>query len=382
MAAAVHCSRWGTRLGSRAYVPMSFLYGSGTSSTKKPSCHKCCALVELTLPHKELRKLSQLIRYREFVLPQSSLKELACQQLAHGMDEQWSYHSSHSASVSSGQYSVKKSTVKEVQDRQHCQPQGVAYFTDLSEKEIERRRKIGAANKGKVPWTKGRKWSEEHKKLIKQRTAEALRDPKVRKKMLGHRQLHRQTSKDKISAALRTIWERRIVSVQSRQKVLQIWSNSIAEAAKNGDHSQNMLHWDSYETIKSEMISMFLWNKERGQIIKKLKKAVAKITAKRLQAARRIKEQATGTKTLKPEKKLKPEKMLLQNSDRQPTRVVVSAKPKLKERLAKWHGRKKELETVISLRARKRGLRKAPRRQMAAESLEAPSTPAAGTSVI
>jgi hypothetical protein len=76
------------------------------------------------------------------------------------MDEQWSYHSSHSASVSSGQYSVKKSTVKEVQDRQHCQPQGVAYFTDLSEKEIERRRKIGAANKGKVPWTKGRKWSE------------------------------------------------------------------------------------------------------------------------------------------------------------------------------------------------------------------------------
>ena len=80
------------------------------------------------------------------------------------------------------------------------------------------------------------------------------------------------------------------------------------------------------------MISMFLWNEERGRIIKKLKKAVAKIAAKRLQAARRRKEQATGTK------KLKPEKMLLQNSDRQPTRVVVSAKPKLKERLAKVNG--------------------------------------------
>lgn len=194
--------------------------------------------------------------------------------------------------------------------------------------------------------------------------------------MLGHRQLHRQTSKDKISAALRTIWERRIVSVQSRQNVLQIWSNSIAEAAKNGDHSQNKLDWDSYERIKSEMTSMFLWNKERGRIIKKLKKVVAKIAAKRLQAARRRKEQATGTK------KLKPQKMLLQNSDCQPKRVVVSAKPKLKERLAKWHGRKKELETVISSRARKRGLRKPPRRQMAAESLEAPSTSAAGTSVI
>ncbi|XP_066362227.1 uncharacterized protein [Miscanthus floridulus] len=369
MAAAVHCSR--------AYVPVIFVYGSGTSSRKKPSCHKCCALVELTMPHKELRKSSQLIRHREFVLPQSSLKELACEQLAHGMDEQWSYHSSYSASVSSGQYSVEKSTVKQVQDLQSCQPQGVAYFTDLSEKEIERRRKIGAANKGKVPWTKGRKWSEEHKKLIKQRTAEALRDPKVRKKMLGHRQLHRETSKDKISAALRMIWERRIVSVQSRQRVLQIWSNSIAQAAKNGDHSQNMLDWDSYERIKSEMISMFLWNKERGRIIKKLKKLAAKIAAKRLQAARRRKErEATGTK------KLKPQKMLLQNSDCQPKRLVVSAKPKLKERLAKWHGRKKELETVISSRARKRGLRKPPQRQMAAESLEAPSTSPAGTSVI
>jgi hypothetical protein len=139
----------------------------------------------------------------------------------------------------------------------------------------------------------------------------------------------RQTSKDKISAALRTIWERRIVSVQSRQNVLQIWSNSIAEAAKNGDHSQNKFDWDSYERIKSEMMSMFLWNKERGRIIKKLKKVVAKIAAKRLQAARRRKEQATGTK------KLKPQKMLLQNSDCQPKRVVVSAKPKLKERLAK-----------------------------------------------
>jgi len=139
---------------------VSFVYGSGTSSRRKSSCNKCCALVDLTLPHKELQKSSQLIQYREFLLPQSSLKELACQQLAHGMDEQWSYHSSYSASVSSGQYSVKKSSVKQVQDLQSCQLQGVAYFTDLSEKEIERRRKIGAANKGKVPWIKGRKWSE------------------------------------------------------------------------------------------------------------------------------------------------------------------------------------------------------------------------------
>lgn len=191
--------------------------------------------------------------------------------------------------------------------------------------------------------------------------------------MLGHRQLHRQTSKDKISAALRTVWERRIVSVRSRQKVLQIWSNSIAEAAKNGGHGQDMLGWDSYERIKSEMVSTFLWIKERGRMVKKLERAVAKIAAKRLQVVRRREEQATRMKKLKPDCQT-----LLQNADRQPARVVVSARPKLKERLAKWHGRKKELETVISSRARKRGLRNPPRRQMTAESLEALSTSAAG----
>lgn len=181
--------------------------------------------------------------------------------------------------------------------------------------------------------------------------------------MLGHRQLHRQVSKDKISAALRKIWERRIVSVNSRQKVLRIWSNNIAEAAKEGDHNQDKLDWDSYDKIKSEMICMFLWNKERERIIKKLKKAVAKMVAKKLQAAERRKLQSRGTKILargtkiqaRGTKKSKPEKLVLQKSDAQPTQVVVSTRPKLKERLTKWHERKKELETVISLRSRQGG---------------------------
>ncbi|CAL4901549.1 unnamed protein product [Urochloa decumbens] len=373
MAATVHCAR--------AYVLMSYECGASSSTRKTLSCHKCCALVEPILSQKGIWKSSQLIQYREFVLPKSSLKGLACEQLTNGMDDQRSHHSSYSASVSSAQYSMKKSNVKqEVQDHQPNQTQGVTYFTGMSKKEIERRRKIGAANKGQVPWTKGRKWSEEHKKLISQRTTEALRDPKVRKKMLGHRQLHRQASKDKISAALRKIWERRIVAVRSRQKVMQIWSNSIAEAAMRGDRSQDKLDWDSYEKIKSEMISMFLWNKEREQTIKRLKKAVVKIAAKKLEEAGRRKVQAAGTKMLKPEKMLlKPEKMLLQKPDAQPTRVVVPARPKLKERLTKWHGRKKELETVISLRARKRGLQKPPRSpEVDLVGLVAPSGPAAG----
>lgn len=162
-------------------------------------------------------------------------------------------------------------------------------------------------------------------------------------------------SKEKISAALRKIWERRIVSVKSRQTVLQIWSNSIARAAKEGGHCQGKLDWDSYGKIKSQMISMFLWNKEKERIIKKLKRTVTKIVAKKLQAAERMELQTRRAR------KLKPEKLVLQKSDAQPRRVVASTRPKLKERLTKWHGRKKELEIVISLRTRKGGaVRKPP----------------------
>uniref|UniRef100_J3MA83 Nuclease associated modular domain-containing protein n=1 Tax=Oryza brachyantha TaxID=4533 RepID=J3MA83_ORYBR len=84
---------------------------------------------------------------------------------------------------SNAQSSTRKRDMKKlVQDHSPCQPlalQSDPDITILPIKEIERRRKIGAANKGKVPWTNGRKLSKEHKALIKQRTTEALRDPKV-----------------------------------------------------------------------------------------------------------------------------------------------------------------------------------------------------------
>ncbi|KAL6618686.1 hypothetical protein ACP70R_033825 [Stipagrostis hirtigluma subsp. patula] len=360
MAVALHCAR--------TYVSLRFECGTSCSSRITMSRFKYCAL----LLQKSIQKRSQSLQHRHFILPHSSLKGLACEQLANEMDEQWRHRSSYSLSVSSEQPSMRKSDVKEhLQDHQPQRPQNLecdAYLPGLSEKEIERRRKIGAANKGKVPWTKGRKWSEEHKKLIKQRTTEALRDPKVRKKMLGHRQLHRQVSKEKISAALRKVWKRRIVSVKSRQKVLQIWSNSVAEAAKMGDHSQDTLDWDSYDRIKAEMLCMFLWNKEREKKIKRLKKAVVRIAAKKLQALKRRKIHTRGTK------KPKPEKMLLQKSDAQPTQVLVSTRQKVKERLTKWHGRKKELETVISSRARKRRQRTVERQaEMNLVQLEVPS---------
>ncbi|CAN6341938.1 unnamed protein product [Urochloa humidicola] len=82
---------------------------------------------------------------------------------------------------------------------------------------------------------------------------------------------------------------------------------------------------------------------------------------------------------------LKPKKMLLQKPNAQPTKVVVSARPKLKERVTVAR-LEKELEALINLQTRKRGLRKPPLIQMMAErhaevdlvGLEAPSDLAAG----
>lgn len=113
---------------------------------------------------------------------------------------------------------------------------------------------------------------------------------------------------------------------------------------------QDKLDWDSYDKIKSEMISAFLWNKEKERIIKKLKRAATKIVAKKLQAAEKMEMQTRRAKKVKP-----PEKLLLQKPDAQPRRVLASTRSKLKERLTKWHGRKKELEIAISSRVRKGG---------------------------
>lgn len=51
--------------------------------------------------------------------------------------------------------------------------------SDKDKNEMERRQKIGLANKGRVPWNKGKKHTAGTRELISQRTKEALKDPKV-----------------------------------------------------------------------------------------------------------------------------------------------------------------------------------------------------------
>lgn len=172
-AAAGHCAR--------VTVPsVAFECGAVTSSRVKPACYRCrLSLMEPTAPQKKTREFSRSIQCREFALPRSSFSEQVCQQLYdNGMDER--HCSSDRLPFSGAQPLTEKSDLMEqVRDHQSSSREGDAYLTGLPQKEIERRRKIGAANKGKAPWTKGRKLSEEHKQLIKQRTTEALSDPKV-----------------------------------------------------------------------------------------------------------------------------------------------------------------------------------------------------------
>ncbi|KAI5333082.1 PREDICTED: stress response [Prunus dulcis] len=144
----------------------------------------------------------------------------------------------------------KQSSMWEVQSMHHTDsPDSIS----KEEKERQRRKKIGLANKGRVPWNKGRKHSSETCKRIKQRTIEALKDPKVRKKMSEHPRPHSAESKAKMRSSLRRVWGQRLKWKRLREKYFLSWVESIAEAAKKGGSGQQDLCWDSYEKIHQEL---------------------------------------------------------------------------------------------------------------------------------
>ncbi|KAE9592877.1 putative nuclease associated modular domain 3 [Lupinus albus] len=133
-------------------------------------------------------------------------------------------------------------------------------------KERTRRMRIGLANKGKVPWNKGRKHTAETRERIRLRTLEALRNPKVRKKMAEHPLPHSDQIKAKISSSLRRVWQERLKSKRSREKLLISWEQSIANAARKGESGQEELDWDSYDNIKQQLeLQRLLWAGAKGK---------------------------------------------------------------------------------------------------------------------
>ncbi|KAK6154290.1 hypothetical protein DH2020_008538 [Rehmannia glutinosa] len=213
------------------------------------------------------------------------------------------------------------------------------------DKEIQRRIKIGHRNKGKVPWNKGRKHSEETRERIRRRTKEALKDPKVRKKMSEAPRVLSDQTKVKIRASLTSLWEKRLKWKRSREKFLQSWAESIAKAAKLGGSDQQELDWDSYDKLKREIALQQI-----HQTAEKRAKEMARIRAQRAAEAkaekmarlaekRREREEnakARGASIRKRNKKSKEEK----------ERLAEFQEEKLKERLMKIHKKKSAINQV------------------------------------
>ncbi|XP_006842720.2 uncharacterized protein LOC18432555 isoform X2 [Amborella trichopoda] len=137
----------------------------------------------------------------------------------------------------------------------NCEPNQLSTddSAELDENERLRRMKISKANKGNVPWNKGRKHSPETLRKIRERTKLAMQDPKVKMKLvnLGHAQS--KETRVKIGQGVRIGWERRRERLALQETCCLQWQNLITEASRKGIHGEDELQWDSYETLDREL---------------------------------------------------------------------------------------------------------------------------------
>ncbi|KAF8379351.1 hypothetical protein HHK36_028785 [Tetracentron sinense] len=124
---------------------------------------------------------------------------------------------------------------------------------ETDERERLRRMRISKANKGNVPWNKGRKHSAETRKRIKERTKLAMQDPKVKMKLinLGHAQS--EETRIKIGVGVRIGWQRRREKLMVQETCYFEWQNLIAEASRRGYAGEEQLHWDSYKILDEQL---------------------------------------------------------------------------------------------------------------------------------
>ncbi|KAI4374674.1 hypothetical protein MLD38_012641 [Melastoma candidum] len=212
----------------------------------------------------------------------------------------------------------------------------------LASKEMERRRKIGLANKGKVPWNVGIKHSEATRERIRQRTIQALRNPKVKKKIAEHPRTLSVDTKAKISSSQRRRWRERWKQKQLAEKFFASWTEKIARMAKIGWKDEGNLEWDSYEKIKEDIsLQRLHCRAEEGRAKNK-----ARMRAQRAAEARVQKMTLLAQKRKDRQEKRKQRQEHRKPSSTQVTRHwdAVAGGINLKKRLMKIH--KKRTATI------------------------------------
>ncbi|KAG9443898.1 hypothetical protein H6P81_015238 [Aristolochia fimbriata] len=124
---------------------------------------------------------------------------------------------------------------------------------ELDEREKLRRQRISKANKGNVPWNKGRKHSAETLQRIREKTRLAMQHPKVKMKLvnLGHAQS--EETRIKIGVGVRMGWQRRREKLMVQETCCLKWQNLIAEASRKGYSDADELQWDSYEILDEQL---------------------------------------------------------------------------------------------------------------------------------
>ncbi|XP_078177835.1 uncharacterized protein LOC144572240 isoform X1 [Carex rostrata] len=142
----------------------------------------------------------------------------------------------------------------------------------MEEKENMRRSRISRANKGNIPWNKGKNHTPETIQLIRERTKIAMQDPKVMsssyvaidgEELMGCMQVkikllnlghpHSDDTKSKIAQGVKAGWRRRSEKIMIQQRCHVDWCNMIAKMARVGFYGETELQWDSYELLQEEL---------------------------------------------------------------------------------------------------------------------------------
>ncbi|KAJ1686384.1 hypothetical protein LUZ63_017774 [Rhynchospora breviuscula] len=180
--------------------------------------------------------------------------------------------------------------------------------SDLDDREKLRRSRISRANKGNIPWNKGKKHSPETVQRIRERTKIAMQNPKVMsfigKTYSNNSYLYlvdlckSEDTKSRIGEGVKEGWRRRREKIMIQEGCHLEWRNIIADAARVGLYGDKELHWDSYELLQEELEREWVQSVQRRRSMPR--QHISSRAPKSLEQRKRIAE-AIRTKWTDPE---------------------------------------------------------------------------------